>query len=141
MYIASSVHNTRYPTRAQHHIHTTLHIHMHTLQYYITNRYITPSIPNTKYETFTQHYLYYTMYITLHNQHVHTLNIYHTTCKQHHRCKKYNIYDICTTILQHIQNHTDSLPGNLASSVLSILVLACYKTHFLHFADVSLGIT
>ena len=52
----------------------------------------------------------------------------------HHICNMYNIHNICTTLVSHIQK-------NLASSFLSMLILARRRPHCFHFVDVSLSIT
>jgi len=83
-----------------------------------------------------------TLYITLHKQHIHTLYIHNIACAEHHRCNMYNIYNICTIIVTHIQTIL-SLPSNLASSVClpSMLILSCHKAHYFHSIDVSFGVT
>ena len=56
-------------------------------------------------------------------------------------------YSTCTTYTTYPQQYyhtfktTLSLPRNLASSVLSMLILACCKPHYFHFAHVSFNIT
>jgi len=130
MYIASYVQNTTYPTCTKHHMHTTPHIHhaqcticiKHSIrtvftQHCICNSHTTLYVPPCTYSDCINNMCTHYIYKILHA---------HNT-----------IDETYTTILPHIQT-TLSLPRNLASSVLSMLILACYRTHFFHFVDVSL---